>query len=86
MRDLKAVDGKGKGQSLGYAFAEFHKHEHALRALRHFNNNPEIFGSQKVSLLLQSDPFSENSYLVSLILEWWETVPGGLGGGGGKRW
>ncbi|XP_034375263.1 RNA-binding protein 28 [Arvicanthis niloticus] len=47
MRDLKAVDGKGKGQSLGYAFAEFHKHEHALRALRHFNNNPEIFGSQK---------------------------------------
>ncbi|XP_021045562.1 RNA-binding protein 28 [Mus pahari] len=47
MRDLKAVHGKMKGQSLGYAFAEFQKHEHALRALRHFNNNPEIFGSQK---------------------------------------
>lgn len=47
MRDLKAVPGKMKGQSLGYAFAEFQKHEHALRALRHFNNNPEIFGSQK---------------------------------------
>ncbi|XP_052029295.1 RNA-binding protein 28 [Apodemus sylvaticus] len=47
MRDLKAVHGKMKGQSLGYAFAEFQKHEHALRALRHINNNPEIFGSQK---------------------------------------
>ncbi|XP_031237200.1 RNA-binding protein 28 isoform X2 [Mastomys coucha] len=47
MRDLKAVHGKMKGQSLGYAFVEFQKHEHALRALRHFNNNPEIFGSQK---------------------------------------
>ncbi|KAL6045912.1 hypothetical protein STEG23_018410, partial [Scotinomys teguina] len=47
MRDLKAVHGKMKGQSLGYAFAEFQKHEHALRALRHINNNPEIFGSEK---------------------------------------
>ncbi|KAK7813851.1 hypothetical protein U0070_002501 [Myodes glareolus] len=47
MRDLKPVHGKTKGQSLGYAFAEFQKHEHALRALRHINNNPEIFGSQK---------------------------------------
>ncbi|XP_059113444.1 RNA-binding protein 28 [Peromyscus eremicus] len=47
MRDLKAAHGKMKGQSLGYAFAEFQKHEHALRALRHINNNPEIFGSQK---------------------------------------
>ncbi|CAH6778365.1 RNA-binding protein 28 [Phodopus roborovskii] len=47
MRDLKAVHGKMKGQSLGYAFAEFQNHEHALRALRHINNNPEIFGSLK---------------------------------------
>ncbi|XP_032762743.1 RNA-binding protein 28 [Rattus rattus] len=47
MRDLKAVHGKMKGQSLGYAFVEFQKHEHALRALRHFNNNPETFGPQK---------------------------------------
>ncbi|EGV98169.1 RNA-binding protein 28 [Cricetulus griseus] len=52
MRDLKAVHGKTKGQSLGYAFAEFQKHEHALRALRHINNNPEIFGSQKWCELL----------------------------------
>nr|XP_045016826.1 RNA-binding protein 28 [Jaculus jaculus] len=47
MRDLKAVHGKTKGLSLGYAFAEFQAHEHALRALRHINNNPEIFGPQK---------------------------------------
>uniref|UniRef100_A0A8C8Z1E7 RNA-binding protein 28 n=1 Tax=Prolemur simus TaxID=1328070 RepID=A0A8C8Z1E7_PROSS len=47
MRDLKGVHGNTKGQSLGYAFAEFQEHEHALRALRHINNNPEIFGSQK---------------------------------------
>ncbi|KAL2777641.1 RNA-binding protein 28 isoform 2 [Daubentonia madagascariensis] len=47
MRDLKGVRGNTKGQSLGYAFAEFQEHEHALRALRYINNNPEIFGPQK---------------------------------------
>ncbi|XP_036282028.1 RNA-binding protein 28 isoform X5 [Pipistrellus kuhlii] len=47
MRDLKGVYGKVKGQSLGYAFAEFQEHEHALTALRHINNNPEIYGPQK---------------------------------------
>lgn len=47
MRDLKGVAGNSKGQSLGYAFVEFHDHEHALAALRHVNNNPELFGPQK---------------------------------------
>ncbi|XP_054419863.1 RNA-binding protein 28 [Pteronotus mesoamericanus] len=47
MRDLRGVPGKVKGQSLGYAFAEFQEHEHALTALRHINNNPAIFGPQK---------------------------------------
>ncbi|XP_037023644.2 RNA-binding protein 28 [Artibeus jamaicensis] len=47
MRDLRGVPGKTKGQSLGYAFAEFQEHEHALAALRHVNNNPTIFGPQK---------------------------------------
>ncbi|XP_076980762.1 RNA-binding protein 28 isoform X2 [Tamandua tetradactyla] len=47
MRDLKGIHGKIKGQSLGYAFAEFQMHEHALTALRRINNNPEIFGPQK---------------------------------------
>uniref|UniRef100_A0A452QSA1 RNA-binding protein 28 n=1 Tax=Ursus americanus TaxID=9643 RepID=A0A452QSA1_URSAM len=47
MRDLRGAHGKVKGQSLGYAFAEFQEHEHALTALRHINNNPEIFGPLK---------------------------------------
>lgn len=57
MRDLKGVYGKIKGQSLGYAFAEFQEHEHALTALRHINNNPEIYGPQKVSLILWGELF-----------------------------
>ncbi|XP_074832778.1 RNA-binding protein 28 isoform X2 [Carettochelys insculpta] len=47
MRDLAAPAGKGQGQSLGYAFVEFEAHEHALAALRHTNNNPQLFGPQK---------------------------------------
>lgn len=57
MRDLKGVHGNMKGQSLGYAFAEFQEHEHALKALRLINNNPEIFGPLKVSLVLWGDLF-----------------------------
>lgn len=56
MRDLRGVRGKAKGQSLGYAFAEFQEHEHALAALRHVNNNPAVFGPQKVSLILRGGP------------------------------
>ncbi|KAM9216897.1 RNA-binding protein 28 [Dugong dugon] len=47
MRDLKGAHRKVKGQSLGYAFAEFQAHEHALTALRYINNNPDVFGPQK---------------------------------------
>ncbi|XP_053572304.1 RNA-binding protein 28 [Bombina bombina] len=47
MRDMKGVGGNIKGQSLGYGFVEFLEHEHALAALRHVNNNPDIFGPQK---------------------------------------
>ncbi|XP_045432521.1 RNA-binding protein 28 isoform X4 [Pipistrellus kuhlii] len=54
MRDLKGVYGKVKGQSLGYAFAEFQEHEHALTALRHINNNPEIYGPQKQKMKSRS--------------------------------
>lgn len=43
MRELR-----GKGQSLGYAFVEFGEHEQALAALRSINNNPRLFGAQKV--------------------------------------
>ncbi|XP_066448286.1 RNA-binding protein 28 [Eleutherodactylus coqui] len=47
MRDLKGVRGNVKGQSLGYAFVQFVEHDHALAALRHVNNNPDLFGPKK---------------------------------------
>ncbi|XP_030072201.1 RNA-binding protein 28 isoform X2 [Microcaecilia unicolor] len=48
MRDLRGKGGKkSTGQSLGYAFVEFQEHEHALAALRHVNNNPDLFGPHK---------------------------------------
>ncbi|XP_064417189.1 RNA-binding protein 28 [Latimeria chalumnae] len=47
MRDLKNRTAGGVGRSLGYAFAEFEEHKHALQALRHLNNNPKIFGPSK---------------------------------------
>ncbi|KAM9311780.1 RNA-binding protein 28 [Gastrophryne carolinensis] len=47
MRDMKGLGGNQKGQSLGYAFVEFSEHEHALAALRHVNNNPDLFGPKK---------------------------------------
>ncbi|XP_062839534.1 RNA-binding protein 28 isoform X2 [Anolis carolinensis] len=40
-------DRKGQGQSLGYAFVEFQEHDQALAALRHTNNNPQLFGDHK---------------------------------------
>lgn len=47
MYDKKPVKGQVMGQSLGYGFVEFQEHEHAIQALRHLNNNPDIFGPQK---------------------------------------
>ncbi|KAA0715143.1 RNA-binding protein 28 [Triplophysa tibetana] len=47
MYDKKPIRGQVMGQSLGYGFVEFEAEEHALQALRHLNNNPEIFGAQK---------------------------------------
>lgn len=43
MRNLKILDSKGIGKSKEYGFVEFTQHEHALRALRAINNNPDIF-------------------------------------------
>lgn len=48
MRDMRNVNAKGVGKSLGYAFVNFNGHEHALQTLRHLNNNGEIFGNNKV--------------------------------------
>ncbi|XP_078139213.1 RNA-binding protein 28 isoform X2 [Centroberyx gerrardi] len=47
MYDRKPEKGQALGQSLGYGFVQFRDHEHALSALRHLNNNPDIFGSLK---------------------------------------
>ncbi|XP_050393218.1 RNA-binding protein 28 isoform X1 [Patella vulgata] len=47
MRDLNRVNAQGVAKSRGYAFIEFTKHEHALKALRETNNNPELLGDKK---------------------------------------
>ncbi|MCI4379043.1 hypothetical protein PGIGA_G00223350 [Pangasianodon gigas] len=47
MYDRKPVRGEPMGHSLGYGFVEFQEHEHALQALRHLNNNPNIFTANK---------------------------------------
>ncbi|XP_062403590.1 RNA-binding protein 28 isoform X2 [Sardina pilchardus] len=47
MYDRKPERGQVMGTSLGYGFVEFREHEHALKALRHLNNNPDIFGPNK---------------------------------------
>jgi len=48
MRDLARVNAEGKGKSMGFGFVSFSDHQHALAALRHTNNNPDIFGEKKV--------------------------------------
>jgi len=48
MRDLSRVSGQGLGKSRGYGFINFTTHEDALAALRATNNNPDIFGNDKV--------------------------------------
>ncbi|KAJ8262127.1 hypothetical protein GJAV_G00162570 [Gymnothorax javanicus] len=47
MYDRKPEGKQILGRSLGYGFVQFQEHEHALNALRHLNNNPEIFGPLK---------------------------------------
>lgn len=49
MYDKKPLKGQVMGQSLGYGFVQFKEHEHALGALRSLNNNPNIFGPNKVN-------------------------------------
>ncbi|BFZ09199.1 hypothetical protein BsWGS_12238 [Bradybaena similaris] len=47
MRDLNRLNSQGVGKSRGFAFCAFTQHEHALSALQHLNNNPDIFGDKK---------------------------------------
>ncbi|CAB1323143.1 unnamed protein product [Coregonus sp. 'balchen'] len=47
MYDKKPERGQVLGRSLGYGFVQFQDHEHALKTLRHLNNNPDIYGNTK---------------------------------------
>ncbi|VEN45461.1 unnamed protein product [Callosobruchus maculatus] len=51
MRDMRDLDANGVGKSKEYGFVTFTKHEHALKALRSLNNNPNIFSPQKRPIL-----------------------------------
>uniref|UniRef100_A0A8C4XW39 RNA binding motif protein 28 n=1 Tax=Gopherus evgoodei TaxID=1825980 RepID=A0A8C4XW39_9SAUR len=89
MRNRTAPVEKGQGQSLGYAFVEFEKHEHALAALRHTNNNPQLFGPHKrpiVEFSLEDrrklelkEQRAQRSLVVAGGAHW--LVQGGMGGG-----
>jgi nucleolar protein 4 len=46
MKDRKKLENKF-GKSKGFGFVAFVEHIHALKALRHLNNNPNIFTPQK---------------------------------------
>lgn len=50
MRDLKNMDGEGKGKSKEYGFVSFTTHEEAIKVLRSMNNNPNVFTEKKVSV------------------------------------
>jgi len=48
MRDGGRVSAaKGQGKSRGFGFVTFATHDHALVALRHVNNNPDIVGDKR---------------------------------------
>ena len=48
MRDMKRVNSQGIGKSMGFGFVNFKEHKHALQSLRATNNNPDLFGENKV--------------------------------------
>jgi nucleolar protein 4 len=58
MRDMKNVDAQGIGKSKEFGFVSFATHEHALQALRSINNNPNIFTSARVRVILRGDFYS----------------------------
>jgi len=47
MRDMRRLDAGGVGQSKGYGFVTFTRHQDALTALRGVNNNPTIFSKDR---------------------------------------
>ena len=48
LRDPTRQSSSGVGRSRGHGFVEFTTHDSALTALRAVNNNPDLFGPQKV--------------------------------------
>lgn len=62
MYDKKPVKNQVMGQSLGYGFVQFQEHEHALCTLRHLNNNPDIFGPNKVAASGRTPAFSHRGH------------------------
>ena len=50
LRDSTRLNSSGVGRSRGHGFVEFATHESALMALRAVNNNPDLFGPQKVHM------------------------------------
>jgi nucleolar protein 4 len=50
---MKKVDARGIGKSKEFGFVSFTTHDHALQALRNINNNPDIFTSAKVRVILR---------------------------------
>lgn len=52
MRENKITPDHPKGKSKGFGFMSFNTHQEALTALRKLNNNPKIFGTQHVGLIV----------------------------------
>lgn len=47
------LDSNGVGRSRGFGFLEFLKHGDAMKSLLAVNNNPTIFSSDKVNMMLK---------------------------------
>jgi len=48
MKNFKDVNIGDASSSKGYGFVNFYDPQHAIKALRAINNNPEIFSSKRV--------------------------------------
>ena len=53
MRDLTRVNSEGIAKSKGFGFVEFKTFDHALKALKATNNNPNLFEDKKTRLIVQ---------------------------------
>lgn len=51
-RDRNKLNASGEALSRGFGFVNFLNHQDALSAMKHLNNNPDIFTKEKVLLKL----------------------------------